>query len=248
MTDAACLHRRAVDLGAGRKRPLQVGNGAPAEALDAAPNQLAQNRRGGLRIPQRGVDGLDPDLQGLHQPCQPRRLAAGQLEHKAAQRRGVDHRVLQRPAEAAAEDPGVEGVVAVLHQHGSTGEVEECSPGVAELGSVDEHLALDQVPPLGIGIDRRPGVDERVEEAQRAAQAETLGTDLEHQEGPVPGGLDVHRDELGVLQRRVWAHRREVVLLGGRHPGDELVGAPWLEPQGAVGRFGHGLHPRSTTI
>ena len=96
----------------------------------------------------------------------------------------------------AAEDPGVEGVVAVLDQDGPPGEVEEGPPGVAELGRVDEHLALDQVPPLGVGVDRRPGVDQGVEQAQRPAQPEPLGADLEDQEGPVAGGLDVHRDEL----------------------------------------------------
>jgi hypothetical protein len=110
------------------------------------------------------VDGLDLDLQGFDQPGQPGRLAAGQLEHQPAERGRVDNRVLERPGQSPAQDPGVEGVVAVLDQDRSAGEVEKGSPGITELGRVDEHLALDQMPPLRVGIDGRAGVDEGVEE------------------------------------------------------------------------------------
>ena len=191
------------------------------------------------------MDGLDPDLQRLHQPGQAGRLAAGQLEHQAAQRRRVDHGVVEGTGESPAEDPGVEGVMAVLDQYRPPGEVEEGPPGVAELRRVDEHLPLDQVPPLGVGIDRRPGVDQGVEEAQGAAQPESLGTDLEHQEGPVAGGLDVDRHELGLLQQRVGADRSVVVAPVGRLPGNELGRPARLEPQRPVIGFSHGLHRRS---
>jgi hypothetical protein len=187
------------------------------------------------------MDGLDLDLQRLHQPGQPRRLTAGQLEDQPAERRCVDDRVFERPGEAPAQDPGVEGVVAVLDQDGSPGEMEEGPPGVAELGRVDEHLPLDEVPSLRVGVDRRPGVDQGVEQAQGPTQPEPLGADLEDEEGPVAGGLDVDRDELGFLQRRLRADRLEVVATFDRLPGDQLGRPPGLEPEPAVVRFRHGL-------
>ena len=241
MTEASGLHRGAVDLGTRRQRADQVGDGPPPEALDTAPNQLPKHRRGRLRVAQGGVDGLDLDLQRLHQAGQPRRLAAGQLEHQAAESRRIHDRVLERPGEAPAEDPGVKGVMAVLDQDGSPGEMEEGPPGVAELGRVDEHLALDQVPALRVGVDRRPGVDQGVEEAQGPTQPEPLGADLEDQEGTVAGGLDVDRDELGFLERGLRANRREVVASLDRLPGDELGSPPGLQPQPPVFRFSHGL-------
>jgi hypothetical protein len=70
------------------------------------------------------VDGLHPDLKQLHEARQAGRLARRQLQHQPAERGGVHHRVLERAAEPAAEDPGVEGVVAVLDQHRAAGEVE----------------------------------------------------------------------------------------------------------------------------
>jgi hypothetical protein len=140
--------------------------------------------------------------------------------------------VLQRPGQAAAEDPGVERVVAVLDQDRAPGEVEESPPGVAELGSAFEHVALDQVAALGVGVDRGSSVDEGVEKAQGAAEAKPLGADLEDQEGPVAGGLDVNRDELRLRQRRVGADRDQVGL-GGRLPGDGFQRAARLESKNA---------------
>ena len=187
------------------------------------------------------MDRFDPDLQRLHEPGKARGLARWQLEEHPPQGGRVDHRMLERTAEAPAEDPGVEGVMAVLDQDRAAGEVEERTPGVGELRRVDEHLALDQVPALGVGIDRRPGVDQGVEEAERATESEPLGADLEDQEWPVAGGLDVDRDELGLLQRRARADRREVVAPLDRLPCDEPGAASGLEPQAPVVRFSHGL-------
>ena len=171
------------------------------------------------------MNGLDLDLERLDQAGQPRRLAAGQLEHQAAESRRIHDRVLERPGEAPAQDPGVEGVVAVLDQDRSPCEMEEGAPGVPELRCVDEHLALDQVPALCVGVDRCPGVDQGVEEPERSAEPEPLSADLEDQERPVAGGLDVDRDELGLLQRRARADRREVVAPLDGLPCDE-PGAP----------------------
>jgi tryptophanyl-tRNA synthetase len=223
----------------------KVGDGAPAEALDAAPNQLAKDGGGRLGIAERGVDRLDLDLEQLHQPGQPGRLAARQVEHQAAEHGRVDDRVLEGSRESPTEDPGVEGVMAVLDQDRSPGEVEEGPPGVAELGCVDQHLALDEMPPLRVGVDRRPGMDQRVEQAQGPAQAEPLGADLEDQEGPVAGGLDVDRHELGLVQRGFRADGREVLLSGWRLPGDQFGSATRLEAQGPLFGFSHGLHRRS---
>ena len=191
------------------------------------------------------MDRLDLDLQRLHQPGQARRLAGRQLEHQPAERGRVDHRMLERTAEASAQDPGVEGVVAVLNQDRPAGEVEEGSARVGELRRIDEHLALDQVPALGVGIDGRAGVNQGVEEAQRPAQPEALGADLKDQERAVAGGLDVHRHELGLLERCRGADRREIFAVLPWIPGDELGSAPGLEPQGPVFGFRHGLHRRS---
>jgi hypothetical protein len=71
---AACLHPRAIDLGPWRQGADEVGHRPPAEALDATAHELAEDRRGRLRVAEGGVDGLDLDLQGLDQPGQPGRL------------------------------------------------------------------------------------------------------------------------------------------------------------------------------
>jgi tryptophanyl-tRNA synthetase len=191
------------------------------------------------------VDGLDLDLQRLHQPGQAGRLTGRQLEHHPAQRRGVDDRVLEGLGEPAPEDPGVEGVVAVLDQDGAPREVEEAPPGVPELGRVDQHLALDQVAALGVRVDRRPRVDEGVEEAERAAQPEALGADLEDQEGAVAGGLDVDGDVLRPGQRGVRADRREILVGTPELPEDGLVGTPRLQLQRPDRAVVHGLIVRS---
>ena len=113
--------------------------------------------------------------------------------------------------------------------------MEEGAAGVAELGRVDQHLALDQVPALGVGVDRCPGVDQGVEEAQGPAESEPLGADLEDQEGAVAGRLDVDGDELRILERSVGAYRRVLVLTLRRLPGDQLTGAAGFEPERALG-------------
>ena len=91
------------------------------------------------------MDGLDLDLQRLHQPGQPRRLTERKLEDQSPEGGRVHHRVLQRPGEPAAQDPGVEGIVAVLDEDRAPREVEKGAARVAELGRVDQHLPLDQV-------------------------------------------------------------------------------------------------------
>jgi hypothetical protein len=53
--------------------------------------------------------------------------------------------------------------MAVLDQHGTVGEPQEGTARVAELRRADEHRAVDVMAPVGVRIDRRLAVDERIE-------------------------------------------------------------------------------------
>ncbi|SRR6266852_6037685 len=99
--------------------------------------------------------------------------------------------MLERALQAAAHEPGVECVMAVLDKHCTLREPQECPARVLELGRADEHRAFDVVPPPRVRVDGRAAVDERVEERQRAVELETLGADLEDEEWRVACGLDV---------------------------------------------------------
>jgi len=99
--------------------------------------------------------------------------------------------VLERALQPAADEPGVEGVVAVLDQHGAVGETQERTARIAKLRCSDEHRAVDVVAPVGVRIDRRLAVDQGVEEGERAVEAKALGAHLEDEERRVPGGLDI---------------------------------------------------------
>jgi hypothetical protein len=144
--------------------------------------------------------GCDVEGELLNQPGQAWRLSLRDLQHQARQGRGVDDRVLERALEAATDEPRVECVVAVLDEHRPVSEAQEGTPGVAKLGRADEHRAIDVVAPVRVRIDGRLAVDEGVEEGKRGVEPETLGADLEHEEGCVAGGLDVEGDELRLVQ------------------------------------------------
>jgi len=148
------------------------------------------------------------EAQLLDHAGQARGLAAGQLEHQASQRRGVDDRVLEGLLESPAHQVGVEGIVAVLHQDGAPGEAQEGGAGVAEAGCAHQHGPVDLVALLRVAVDRGPGLDQGVEEGQRSRELEALGADLDHQEGCVAGGLDVEGDVVGPLERGVGGDRR----------------------------------------
>ena len=150
------------------------------------------------------------DLQLLDHAGQAGGLSAGQLEHQARQRRGVDHRVLERGGQAATDQVGVEGVVAVLDQHRGLGEAQEGRACLAEARGADQHRAVDLVPLLRVPVDRRPRLHERVEERKGPVEAEALGADLDHEEGPVARGLDVEGDVLGVLEPGFRRDRRRL--------------------------------------
>jgi len=103
--------------------------------------------------------------------------------------------------EAAANQPAVEGIVAVLDQHGALCESQEGPACVAELGRTDQHRPVDVMALFRIGVDRRAAVDERVEKGQRAAQFEPLGAELEDEKRRVACGLDIDGHELRLVQR-----------------------------------------------
>jgi hypothetical protein len=110
----------------------------------------------------------DVEAELLHQPRQSGSLSFGQLQHEPCQSRRVDDRVLQRALQPAADQPGVEGIVAVLDQDGALGKTKERAAGVTKFGRSNQHRPVDVVPLLRVGIDWRAAIDERVEKRQRA--------------------------------------------------------------------------------
>jgi hypothetical protein len=149
------------------------------------------------------VRGRDVETKDFDEVRESRRLAFGQFEDESRQGGRVDDRVLERALQAAADQPGVESVVAVLDEDRALGEAEKGPAHVPELRRADEHRPVDVVAPARVGIDGRAAVDERVEEGQRAVEREALGPELEDQERGVARGLDVEGDELRFFQRRV---------------------------------------------
>ena len=142
--------------------------------------------------------GRDVDTKLRDQAGETWCLPFRKVEHEARERGRVDDRVLQRTLETAADEPRVEGVVAVFDQDGALREAEKPAAHILELGSTDEHRALDVVAPPRVRVDRGAAVDERVKKGQRLVQPESLGADLENQERRVARRLDVQGDELRI--------------------------------------------------
>jgi hypothetical protein len=135
--------------------------------------------------------------------------------------------MLERVLEATPHQPGVEGVVAVLDQHGAPRKAKKCPAHVPELGRADQHRAIDLVAPACIWVDGSAAVDQRVEERQRAVEPESLGSDLEDEEGRGAGGFDIQGYELRVFERGVRPERGRIDRdIGPRH---RLDGAARLE-------------------
>jgi hypothetical protein len=178
--------------------------------LRGSSNQRSKDHRRGARIVEGGVSRRHVEAELLHQPCQTGGLALLKLEHEPGEGRGVDDRVLERAFEPPAHQPGVECVVAVLDENCAMGESKKRPSCVAKFWRADQHRTVDVVPLLGIGVDRRPAIDERVEEGKRAGQLESFGAQLEHQERGVPRRLHIDGDELGVVKRRLRAKLRRV--------------------------------------
>jgi hypothetical protein len=138
--------------------------------------------------------------------------------------------MLERAFEPPAHEPRVESVMAVLDENGALSETKERPTCVPELRRSDQHRTVDMVALLRVRVYRRAAVDERVKEGKRAGQLETLGAQLQDEERCVAGRLDVDRDELGVVQRRLRAELRRVD--GDLLPRYRLRGAARLEEDG----------------
>ena len=61
-----------------------------------------------------------------------------------------------------------------------------------------------------VGVDWRAAIHQRVEESERAIEAESLGTELKDQERRVACRLDVDGNELSVLQSGLWRQLRRI--------------------------------------
>jgi hypothetical protein len=167
------------------------------------------------------------EAQLLHEPSQPGGLALGEVENEPGQGRGVDDRMLERAFKPATHEPAVESVVAVLDEHRALGEAQERPAGVPEFGRTYQHRTIDVVSLLGVRVDGRAAVDERVEEGERAGQLEPLGAQLQDEERCVAGRLHVDGNELGVVKGRLRTQVRRVN--GDLLPLDRLRGAARLE-------------------
>jgi hypothetical protein len=144
----------------------------------------------------------DVELELRDQPAEARHLTFRDVvQHQPGERGGVDDRVLERALEAAAHEPGVERVMAVLDQHRAVREAQERAARVLEHRRADEHRAVDVVTPARVRVDGCAAIDEGVEKGQSAVEPETLCAELQDQEGRVPGRLDVERHELGLVER-----------------------------------------------
>jgi hypothetical protein len=54
--------------------------------------------------------------------------------------------------------------VAVLDQHGAVSETQKGTARVTKLRCSDQHRAVDVMAPVGVRVDRRLAIDQRVEE------------------------------------------------------------------------------------
>jgi hypothetical protein len=145
----------------------------------------------------------DVERQVRYESRQSGCLALGKLQDKPRQGRGVDDRMLEGTLQAAADQPRVERVVAVLDQHRAVGEAQKRAPRIAELRRADEHRAVNVMAAVRIWVDGRLAVHERVKKRERSMQLEALGSHLEHEEGRVARRLHVQRDELRLIEPRL---------------------------------------------
>jgi len=143
-----------------------------------ARDQGAEDHRGGAGVIERRVRRRDVEAELGDQPGESRGLAFGKVEHETRQCGGVDDRVLERAFEAAADEPGVECVMAVLDEDRAQSKAKEGAARVLEFGRPDEHRTVDVVALASVRVDGCPAIDERVKEGERAAEAKALGADL----------------------------------------------------------------------
>jgi hypothetical protein len=118
--------------------------------------------------------------------------------------------MLEGALQTTAHQPCVKCVMAVLDEHCAVSETQEGPARVAKLRRADEHGTVDMVAPVRVGVDRRLAVDERVEERERAVEAEALSADFQDEERRVSGGLHVEGYELGIIEPRLRPELRRV--------------------------------------
>ena len=171
--------------------------------------------------------GRDVEGQVCHEPRQSGRLAFGELQNEPRQGGGVDDRMLEWALQAATDEPGVERVVAVLNQDRALSKAKEGSARVAKLRCADEHGTVDVMAPVGIWVDGRLAVHQRVEERKRPIEPEALRADLQHEEGRVSGRLHVEGDELRLAKPCLGADFGSVDR--DLFPGDRFHGPARLE-------------------
>lgn len=147
----------------------------------------------------------DIETKLLDEPRQSWCLTFRQLEDEPRECGGVDDRMLERAFQAAPDEPGVEGVVAVLDEHCAVRKPQERSTSVLEFGRADEHRTVDVMPFARVGVDRRAAVDERVEKRKRAVQRETLSPDLQDEKRSVACRFDIEGHKLRVFEPRTAA-------------------------------------------
>jgi hypothetical protein len=152
----------------------------------------------------------DIERELLDKSGESRCLALRKVQHEAREGRCVDDRVLERALQPSTDEPGVERVMAVLDQHGGVRKTQEGAARIAKLRCTDEHRSIDVVAPVGVGIDGRLAVHERVEKGERTTELEALRADLQDEEWRVASALYVQGDELRVIQARQRAEPRRI--------------------------------------
>ena len=83
--------------------------------------------------------GRDVEREQFHQLREAWGLAFRKVQDQASQGRRVDDRVLERALQASTDEPRVERVVAVLHEHRAVRETKKRAAGVAKLWCSNQH-------------------------------------------------------------------------------------------------------------
>ena len=153
----------------------------------------------------------------------------------AGQTRGVDVVGVEVLARGAPDEPGVEGVGAVLDEHRPGGEAAEAVEHRVRRRGAGEAGAGDPVEPARVGVDPVAAVDQGLEGRDMPGQGEGDPAELDQPVRRLPGGLAVEGDEAQLLERGVdtgpgehlgllgVVERGEGLAVGGSEPADEAL-------------------------
>ena len=217
----------------------QIPKCVPAELLAPDAKQSEEARGGCLRISQRVVRTPVRDAQTLAEPLQADGVA--QPPHLCGKPRGVDVVRIQRRADRPCDEPSVERVRAVLHEHRALDEAAESLEHASDRRCAVQRFAADSVNATGVRVDPVVAVHEGLEAQQMLLERECDGSELHEVMRRLPSRLAIecHKTELldGCVGRRSLHHRRVVrILQGGERlrprrsePGHKLV-AGWDRP------------------